>query len=212
MGLIASGVALYQVRAVRPEVSRDYDVFFSSLGLLCGGILVFQGWRLDPLLFFGQLLTAGSAVSFAVEAVRLRSEVNEARAAKAPPPTQQQQRSRGGGAARRQAARGLPPPGGAARYAPWTGANEDGNEDNEDMDEDNEDTDEDTWRRFRAGDAEGWQQAPPRRARGGGGGGAFRRAFEEERRSGGAGSSAQAPPAAQAPPREAWGSRTQDWE
>lgn len=75
--LIGSGVALYQVRTVRPEVSRDYDVFFSSLGLLCGGILVFQGWRLDPLLFFGQLLTAGTAISFAVEAVRLRSDMRE---------------------------------------------------------------------------------------------------------------------------------------
>lgn len=31
-----------QVRTVRPEISRDYDVFFSSVGLLCGGILVFQ--------------------------------------------------------------------------------------------------------------------------------------------------------------------------
>ena len=62
--LIGSGIVLYQarrtlvrrgkcltrplqVRTVRPEVSRDSDVFFSSLGLLCGGILVFQGWRLD---------------------------------------------------------------------------------------------------------------------------------------------------------------------
>lgn len=113
---------LPQVRTVRPEISRDYDVFFSSVGLLTGGILVFQvrclnstersphfmvtpksncltraratemnvaraclicrpcvssamtpsiimlsqGWRLDPLLFFGQLLTATSALAFAV--------------------------------------------------------------------------------------------------------------------------------------------------
>ena len=84
--LIGSGVALYQVRTVRPEVSRDYDVFFSSLGLLCGGILVFQGWRLDPLLFFGQLMTAGTAISFAVEAVRLRSEVEQVREDAAGPP------------------------------------------------------------------------------------------------------------------------------
>lgn len=36
-----------------------------------------QGWRLDPLLLFGQLMTTGAAVSFAVEALRLRNEVYE---------------------------------------------------------------------------------------------------------------------------------------
>jgi hypothetical protein len=39
---MASALVLYQVRASRPEVSRDQDVFFSSIGLLCGGILIFQ--------------------------------------------------------------------------------------------------------------------------------------------------------------------------
>jgi hypothetical protein len=57
--VMVSAIGLYQVRASRPEVSRDQDVFFSSVGLLCGGILVFQGWRLDPLMLFGQLLTVG---------------------------------------------------------------------------------------------------------------------------------------------------------
>ena len=97
--LIGSGVALYQVRTVRPEVSRDYDVFFSSLGLLCGGILVFQGWRLDPLLFFGQMMTAGTAISFAVEAVRLRSEVEQVKEEGAPPPGTRPRSRRGGRAA-----------------------------------------------------------------------------------------------------------------
>ena len=73
--VMTSAIALYQVRASRPEVSRDQDVFFSSVGLLCGGILVFQGWRLDPLMLFGQLLTAGTAVAFASEAVGLRQEI-----------------------------------------------------------------------------------------------------------------------------------------
>lgn len=75
VGLVGAGFALYQVRSVRPQLSRDYDVFFASVSLLCGGILIFQGWRLDPILLFGQLLTATAAVSFAVEAVRLRAIV-----------------------------------------------------------------------------------------------------------------------------------------
>jgi hypothetical protein len=58
---------------VRPELSRDQDIFFAAVGLLCGFILIFQGWRLDPILQFGQLLLVGSTVFFAVESIRLRS-------------------------------------------------------------------------------------------------------------------------------------------
>jgi len=76
-GMVASGLALYQVRVVRPEVSKDYDIMFASVALLCGGILIFQGWRLDPLLLFGQILTAAAAATFAAEAVNLRGQVNE---------------------------------------------------------------------------------------------------------------------------------------
>ena len=79
--VMVSAIGLYQVRASRPEVSRDQDVFFSSVGLLTGGILVFQGWRLDPLMLFGQLLTAGTAISFASEAVGLRQEILDREAA-----------------------------------------------------------------------------------------------------------------------------------
>ncbi|CAG9467015.1 unnamed protein product [Pedinophyceae sp. YPF-701] len=76
--LVGLGVVLYQVRLGRPAISRDYDVVFSSMSVLVGGILIFQGWRLDPLLMFGELLTAGVAVAFAVEALSLRSELTEA--------------------------------------------------------------------------------------------------------------------------------------
>jgi hypothetical protein len=71
--LAVSGAALYFLRTVRPELSRDQDIFFAAVGLLCGFILVFQGWRLDPILQFGQLLLVGSTVFFAVESIRLRS-------------------------------------------------------------------------------------------------------------------------------------------
>lgn len=71
--LAVAGAALYFLRTVRPELSRDQDIFFAAVGLLCGFILVFQGWRLDPILQFGQLLLVGSTVFFAVESIRLRS-------------------------------------------------------------------------------------------------------------------------------------------
>ncbi|WP_017316034.1 Ycf66 family protein [Mastigocladopsis repens] len=70
--LAVAGAALYFLRSVRPELSRDQDIFFAAVGLLCGFILVFQGWRLDPILQFGQLLLAGSTIFFAVESIRLR--------------------------------------------------------------------------------------------------------------------------------------------
>lgn len=67
-----SGLTLFQVRSFRPESARDSDVFFGSVLLLVGGVLVFQGWRLDPILLFSQLLTASTALYFGYEAVRLR--------------------------------------------------------------------------------------------------------------------------------------------
>ncbi|RAM49142.1 MAG: hypothetical protein C6Y22_23905 [Hapalosiphonaceae cyanobacterium JJU2] len=70
--LAIAGAALYFLRTVRPELSRDQDIFFAAVGLLCGFILIFQGWRLDPILQFGQLLLVGSTVFFAVESIRLR--------------------------------------------------------------------------------------------------------------------------------------------
>jgi hypothetical protein len=70
--LAVAGAALYFLRTVRPELSRDQDIFFAAVGLLCGFILIFQGWRLDPILQFGQLLLVGSTVFFAIESIRLR--------------------------------------------------------------------------------------------------------------------------------------------
>lgn len=77
VGLIGAGVSLYQIRQSNSAISKDYDVVISCVSLLVGGILIFQGWRLDPLLLFGQLMTTGAAISFAVEALSLRSELRE---------------------------------------------------------------------------------------------------------------------------------------
>ena len=72
IALAVSGAGLYFLRSWRPKLARDHDIFFAAIALLCGGILLFQGWRLDPILAFGQFLLTGSAVFFAVESVRLR--------------------------------------------------------------------------------------------------------------------------------------------
>ncbi|MDY6938251.1 MAG: Ycf66 family protein [Cyanobacteriota bacterium] len=77
LALVASGVGLYVLRSVRPTLARDHDIFFAAVALLCGGILMFQGWRLDPILLFGQFLMTGSAAFFAVESIRLRGIVTQ---------------------------------------------------------------------------------------------------------------------------------------
>ncbi len=75
--LAVGGAMLYFMRSFKPALARDYDVFFAAIGLLCGGILFFQGWRLDPILQFGQFLLAGTTVFFAYESVRLRAVTTE---------------------------------------------------------------------------------------------------------------------------------------
>lgn len=77
IALALSGAGLYFLRTMRPALARDQDIFFAAIALLCGGILFFQGWRLDPILQFAQFLSAGSAIWFAVEAVRLRGITTE---------------------------------------------------------------------------------------------------------------------------------------
>ena len=70
--LAVGGAALYAVRSARPELSRDSDLFFSAVGLLCGLILIFYGWRFDPIMQFGQVLLTGTAIFFTLENLRLR--------------------------------------------------------------------------------------------------------------------------------------------
>nr|YP_009258531.1 hypothetical chloroplast RF66 [Netrium digitus]ANI25547.1 hypothetical chloroplast RF66 [Netrium digitus] len=75
VGLSVVGLLLYYLKINRPDVSRDYDLLFSSIGLLCGGILIFQGWRLDPILLLCQILSCGTAIFFIGESVWLRKTI-----------------------------------------------------------------------------------------------------------------------------------------
>lgn len=77
IALVLGGAGLYALRSMRPALARDQDIFFAAIALLCGGILFFQGWRLDPILQFAQTLSVASAVWFAYEAVRLRGIATE---------------------------------------------------------------------------------------------------------------------------------------
>ena len=54
--VVLAFLCLYFVRTVKIELARDIDVFYTSLGLIYGSILVIHGWRLDPILLFSQFV------------------------------------------------------------------------------------------------------------------------------------------------------------
>lgn len=73
LSLTMAGILLYLIKIKKKTLSRDYDLFFSSVGCLCGGILIFQGWRLDPILLLCQMMSGGTAIFFIAETVWLRN-------------------------------------------------------------------------------------------------------------------------------------------
>nr|YP_010032282.1 Ycf66 [Schizocladia ischiensis]QOW07489.1 Ycf66 [Schizocladia ischiensis] len=70
--VILGMLLLYFVRIVRPELSRDEDIFFATLGLIYSCILIIHGWRLDPILLFSQVLIISIILSTGWENIRLR--------------------------------------------------------------------------------------------------------------------------------------------
>lgn len=70
--IIFGVLLLYFLRDIRPEVSRDEDIFFTTLGLLYGTILIIHGWRLDPILLFSQSLVITISLAAGWENIRLR--------------------------------------------------------------------------------------------------------------------------------------------
>ena len=65
-------ILLYLLRIVKPEVARDEDIFFATIGLLYSCILMVHGWRLDPILLFSQVLIIASLLVAGWENIRLR--------------------------------------------------------------------------------------------------------------------------------------------
>ena len=74
LGIIVSiGVlVLYFLRNIKPELARDEDIFFVTIGLLYSCILIVHGWRLDPILLFSQVLIILTVLVAGWENIRLR--------------------------------------------------------------------------------------------------------------------------------------------
>ena len=69
---LLAAVILYGLRTIKPELARDEDIFFATLGLLYSTILIIHGWRLDPILLFSQTLIIISLIVTGWENIRLR--------------------------------------------------------------------------------------------------------------------------------------------
>lgn len=62
------------MRNLENKVSRDADIVVAAMVSIVGSTLIFQGWRLDPLLLLCQALTTSVAFWYGVETFRLRSK------------------------------------------------------------------------------------------------------------------------------------------
>jgi hypothetical protein len=85
--LIGCGIVLLQARNLQRRVSRDADIVVAAMVSIVGSTLIFQGWRLDPLLLLCQALTTSVAVWYGLETFRLRAQVmaeDEVRRARRP--------------------------------------------------------------------------------------------------------------------------------
>ena len=72
-GLLCFGVLiLYFLRTIKYDLSRDIDVFFTTLGFIYASIIIVHGWRLDPILLFSQILIMFILLAICWENIRLR--------------------------------------------------------------------------------------------------------------------------------------------
>ena len=61
----------------KKSISTKYDPFLVPIFWLCGLILFFKGWRLDPILQFGQFLLAGVIFFVGYENIKLRESIKK---------------------------------------------------------------------------------------------------------------------------------------
>lgn len=75
--IVSFGVlTLYFLRNIKPEIARDEDIFFATMGLLYSCIIIIHGWRLDPILLLSQVLIIITVSATGWENIRLRGLIN----------------------------------------------------------------------------------------------------------------------------------------
>jgi Mn2+/Fe2+ NRAMP family transporter len=65
-------IFFYSLRFINPDLSTDWDIFITTLGIVYSSILIIHGWRLDPILLFSQVLLIFISFSFCWILIRQR--------------------------------------------------------------------------------------------------------------------------------------------
>jgi Mn2+/Fe2+ NRAMP family transporter len=65
-------IFLYCLRFINPDLSTDWDIFVTTLGIVYSTIIIIHGWRLDPILLFSQVLLVFITFSFCWILIRQR--------------------------------------------------------------------------------------------------------------------------------------------
>jgi hypothetical protein len=70
-------ILLYCLRFFNPNLSTDWDIFLTTLGIVYSSIIIIHGWRLDPILFFSQVLLVFITFSFCWILIRQREMIRQ---------------------------------------------------------------------------------------------------------------------------------------
>jgi len=65
-------IILYSLRFISPQLSTDWDIFITTLGIVYSSIIIIHGWRLDPILLFSQVILVFITFSFCWILIRQR--------------------------------------------------------------------------------------------------------------------------------------------
>jgi Mn2+/Fe2+ NRAMP family transporter len=65
-------IAFYCLRFINANLSTDWDIFITTLGIVYSAIILVHGWRLDPILLFSQVLVIFISFSFCWILIRQR--------------------------------------------------------------------------------------------------------------------------------------------
>lgn len=70
--MLIFAILLYFVKPVLPHLSRNRDSILATFAFLYSLIITIHGWRLDPILIFGQFMIITICLFMGWETVRLR--------------------------------------------------------------------------------------------------------------------------------------------
>lgn len=75
IALAVTGMVLYSLKIRNMRGTQEVDIVAASLFVTCGGILILQGWRLDPTLMLSEGVLSAVGIYYMIQTVTLRKEL-----------------------------------------------------------------------------------------------------------------------------------------